>query len=555
VKPGGPGDCRAGWRSCLGCAAWRVPGKRRWVALSEGSAPTGFTAQVRVSSGATFRRPVINGGFDPAPLAALVGDTVAVTVRDPQGRVVATLEASVKTKRPPVIVRTEPPPRKRDVPLNMSLLVVFSEPVDPATVNGHTVRLLNRNGLPLAGQVYLDPDGLRAVFRPTGYLNPNSSYTLDINSGVTGLSGEPLATPQQVEFTTGNQPAGFLRVITTTTGLSPDPDGYRVVVDGDFSRAVQVSAPDTVSVSIGEGTHIITFAGGAPDCVVMQPTWSGTVQAAQTTTVRVPIDCGDGSRTGVAFEVSTTGVDVDDSYVLEFCAPAGCSWFNRSPVPANVMRVIEIPAGQYAVALQGVAPNCSGDTRAALEVVQGQLTTLRMEVVCSPATALRISALTSGSYIPASFLVRVDGLSYLTLPAGGSAITDLKPGSHHVELELPSECSVTGASEVDVEVLDGETTDVAFSVTCQTPGTLIVWSQVYGPSPDDSFTVTLDGRYRGVLDANSTLPLAVADGTHAIGLGDIAPNCTLSGPNPATATVRWGETATLILQVTCVSSP
>ena len=52
-----------------------------WVALSEGAAPTGFTAQVQVSSGASFRRPVINGGFDPAPLAALVGDTVEVTVR------------------------------------------------------------------------------------------------------------------------------------------------------------------------------------------------------------------------------------------------------------------------------------------------------------------------------------------------------------------------------------------------------------------------------------------------------------------------------------------
>ena len=87
------------------------------------------------------------------------------------------------------------------------------------------------------------------------------------------------------------------------------------------------------------------------------------------------------------------------------------------------------------------------------------------------------------------------------------------------------------------------------------PRPAVPWSQTYGPSPDDSFTVTLDGRYRGVLDANSTLPLAVAGGTHTIGLGDIAPNCTLSGPNPATATVGWGETAALILQVSCVSGP
>lgn len=531
-----------------------------WVALAEGTAPTGFTAHVRVSSGASFRRPVINGGFDPAPLAALVGDTVVVTVTDPRGRVVDTWEASVKGRRPPVIVRTEPPPRKRDVPLNMSLLVVFSEPVDPATVSDRTVRLFNRNGLALAGQVRLDPDGLHAFFQPSGPLHPNSNYTFDITAGVMGLSGEPLATPQQVGFTTGDESTGFLRVITTTTGVSPNADGYRVVVDGDTTRALQVWAPDTLSMSIGAGSHTVGFMGDAPDCVVMAPSWTGSVEAMNTTTVRVPINCGDGSRTGLAVEVSASGVDLDNDYFLTLCQSVGCGttgshWTWVGVVMLDAIRVVETPAGTYHFKLAGVAPNCTGPTSGSVTVVEGQLTMLRTEMVCSPTAKLRVTASTSGPGISQSYLVGVDGLSYMSLSGGSSATLSLSPGSHRVSLGVPFTCSVAGAAQLDVDLAPGTTTDLVFDVTCQVAGTLLVWAPTGGSSLDDAYQVSLDGFYRGTVLANSYTTLAVAAGTHSVGLGGIAPNCAVSGPNPVVTSVDWGETKTLSLPVACVPSP
>jgi hypothetical protein len=504
---------------------------------------------------------VINGGFDPAPFASLVGDTVAITVSDPQGRVVASWQASVK-RRPPVIVRTEPPPRKRDVPLNMSLLVVFSEPVDPATVTDRTVRLFDRNGLPMPGQLWLDPDGLRAVLRPHSYLSPNSSYTLDITAGVTGLSGIPLATPQQVVFTTGDKQAGVLRVITTTTFLSPDPEGYRVIVDADTSRAMQIGAPDTLSLSIGQGIHTVAFMGSAPNCVVMKPTWSGSVEAALATTVRVPISCSNVPRTGVIVEVSTTGVDLDDAYTLSLCSPTDCQspnpidWRWGAWVMANTARLVETPIGTYWFLLSDVAANCSGPTSGVVTVVDGQFTTLRPEIVCGPAsTLLRVTARSSGPAAPPAYVVNVDVRAGASVAAGGSLSVNLSVGRHDVSLAIPFNCSVLGSNTRTVDLAQGATTDVVFDITCQMPGTLLVFAPTDGSSPDDSYLVTLDGFYHGTMLANSFVTFMVPSGIHTIDLGDIAPNCTLAGPNPVAVSVEWGETRALSLPVTCVSSP
>jgi hypothetical protein len=100
-----------------------------------------------------------------------------------------------------VLVRTEPPHRKRDVPLNASLLVVFSEPVDPGTVTTEVVRLF-RGTVPVAGRVQLDPSGVKAVFQPEAALDPGTEYTLGVTSGVKDLSGDSLPAPVAVGFET-----------------------------------------------------------------------------------------------------------------------------------------------------------------------------------------------------------------------------------------------------------------------------------------------------------------------------------------------------------------
>ena len=85
----------------------------------------------------------------------------------------------------PVIVRTDPPPKKRDVPLNAVMRAVFSEPMSPATVSRQTIQLL-RNGQPVGAAVTLAPDLLFATVQPDSLLAPETEYTLRFTTAVAG---------------------------------------------------------------------------------------------------------------------------------------------------------------------------------------------------------------------------------------------------------------------------------------------------------------------------------------------------------------------------------
>ncbi len=90
-----------------------------------------------------------DGGLDPLPIPATIGDTLVIsTYRD--GIVLELYARAVPERKPPIIVRTDPPRGKTRVPLNSVIVVVFSEPVDDGTVTPTSVRLLR--GTQRAGQ-------------------------------------------------------------------------------------------------------------------------------------------------------------------------------------------------------------------------------------------------------------------------------------------------------------------------------------------------------------------------------------------------------------------
>ncbi len=115
-----------------------------YVSLPPGSMPDGRIAAITdarlgSSASATFT----DGGFDPVGLAAATGDTLTLTIRTKNGESVTFMRAVPGDGRP-VIVRTSPPPHKRDVPLNARMAIVFSEPIDAATLTDGSVRLSTR---------------------------------------------------------------------------------------------------------------------------------------------------------------------------------------------------------------------------------------------------------------------------------------------------------------------------------------------------------------------------------------------------------------------------
>ncbi len=171
-----------------------------YVSLQPGTEPNGGLATVRnTHTGSRLPVAMQDGGFDPVRTDARAGDTVAIDIGLVGGGNRSIIVAAPRRLRP-MVVRTDPGSGKKDVALNASILVVFSEPVSPGSVGG--IQLL-RGGAPVSGSTTLSPDGLRATFQPQGLLAPNTVYTLSISTAVADLSGDPLQQPVTSQFTTG----------------------------------------------------------------------------------------------------------------------------------------------------------------------------------------------------------------------------------------------------------------------------------------------------------------------------------------------------------------
>ena len=143
-----------------------------------------------LATGESQTLPLVEGGFDPVPLKAQPGDEIEIIVHHNDGSTSRHLTRVPKRKRPRV-VRTMPPKDATDVVLSASVMVVFSEPVDPSTVTTENVRL-ETNGAPVAGTLTVNGDGLWAVFMPDEPLNSLSTYTLVVSTAVLDLEGDPL---------------------------------------------------------------------------------------------------------------------------------------------------------------------------------------------------------------------------------------------------------------------------------------------------------------------------------------------------------------------------
>lgn len=210
-----------------------------YVSLSQGTVPGGNIATIQNRrTGATETAVFVFGGFDPVAIPASPGDTLDLDIQLFDGGQVHLLSV-VPSMRPPIIVRTDPPPKKRDVPLNAAVLIVFSEPIDSTTI---TAVGIYSGSTRVPAHLELRDSGLKVVLVPDALLDPNSDYILVVTAEVRDQSGDPLEAPLSVTFTTaasasvssqiafqqlaggGGTPAGIY-------AINPDGTGTTLLVD------------------------------------------------------------------------------------------------------------------------------------------------------------------------------------------------------------------------------------------------------------------------------------------------------------------------------------
>ncbi len=168
----------------------------------------------------------------------------------------------------PMVVSTSPAGGAVNVSIAKNPTATFSEPMDPATVNGTTFTL--KDGLtPVAGMVTYAVAGMTGTFTPTTDLLPNKMYTATISTGAKDLSGNPLANDFTWSFTTsacGQAPvalrsAGNFVVLAGSTVTSTGPSS----VTGDLGVS-----PGTAVTGFPPGTVVGTQHAGDPTAAQAQ---------------------------------------------------------------------------------------------------------------------------------------------------------------------------------------------------------------------------------------------------------------------------------------------
>lgn len=179
-----------------------------YVSLAPESIPDGKRIVIRTrATGTEVGTDLINGGFDPIAIPATVGDTLDVRLyladrTDPEETI-----SVVPERHPPVLVRVDPTPGRRDVPLNAVLLLVFSEPIDAATLTPTSVSL-TRDGIPVAGTLaFGDAARLTVTFTPDEPLAAGADYTIFVTETIADMDGDGLE-------------AGLSAVVTTAFDAS-----------------------------------------------------------------------------------------------------------------------------------------------------------------------------------------------------------------------------------------------------------------------------------------------------------------------------------------------
>jgi hypothetical protein len=200
-----------------------------YVSFPPGSQPESDSANVyNRTRDLSVGAPMSDGGLDPLPIPATIGDTLVIsTYRD--GIILELYARAVPERKPPIIVRTNPPRGKTRVPLNSVVVVVFSEPVDDGTVTPTSVRLL-RGTQTVPASLELAADGLSVEIVPQTILEPSSTHTVAIETELADQVGDNLESRFTTSFATVE--AQLQGEIVFESGRSGNKEIWTMKTDG-----------------------------------------------------------------------------------------------------------------------------------------------------------------------------------------------------------------------------------------------------------------------------------------------------------------------------------
>ncbi|MEY3421070.1 MAG: hypothetical protein RIR48_1359, partial [Bacteroidota bacterium] len=183
----------------------------------------------------------------------------------------------------PTIMSTNPVNNETGVSSTKTISVIFSEPMDPSTINGNTFILKNGQNTVSGAVTY---SGNTASFNPSVNLLPGITYTATITSGAKNVSGVTLAENYVWSFTTE---LSFAPAINST-----DPVNNSIgvstskTITATFSMPMDQATVNTNSFTLKNGsssiTGIVTYSGSVASFNPSSDLEEGTTYTATITT-------------------------------------------------------------------------------------------------------------------------------------------------------------------------------------------------------------------------------------------------------------------------------
>jgi len=150
-----------------------------------------------------------------------------------------------------------------NVPLNDSVVAVFSEAMDPFTINANTFTL-KLGSTPVQGIVSFDGDNT-ATFTPSALLAQNSTYTATITAGAACLGGNALSQNFSWSFTTGAAQSTSPTVVSTYPAQNAIDLPINSSVIASFSEAISAMSINSGTFTLWQGINnvsgTVTFDG------------------------------------------------------------------------------------------------------------------------------------------------------------------------------------------------------------------------------------------------------------------------------------------------------